>query len=320
MTAIYRKTLQIHESSAPARLDKVLATMCLDVSRTQITSWIKQQNVTVDGEVKKPNFEVKGGEIVAICGTIEEKQGWESASTVPIEVLYEDSDVLVINKPAGLVVHPGAGTSEPTLANGLLDRSDSFRTMPRAGIVHRLDKDTSGVMVVAVNEKARIRLIRALAAHQVSRIYTAIVEGRLEASRTVNLPIARNPQNRTRQAVVRGGKEATTHLIPIQIFQVHTLIAAHLETGRTHQIRVHSANLGFPVVGDRKYGASRRVPPNSDPETIALLRSFPRQALHARTLRFRHPITADEMEFEAPLPDDMFRLIEVLEQDLKHSV
>ena len=317
MTAFFEKSLQIEFGLAGERLDKALAALCPDVSRSQIAIWIKQGEVAVDGSIQKPNFKVLGGERVEIRGTIEVKQDWDSAVDVPFEVLFEDSDILVINKPAGLIVHPGAGTSEPTLANGLLARSDRFRSLPRAGIVHRLDKDTSGVMVVAKSEASRLRLIEAFQEHGISRHYVGIVEGCMSGPRTVDLPLARSPVNRTRQAVVQGGREAKTHLIPIRVFRAHTLISARLETGRTHQIRVHASEIGFPLIGDRNYGAKQRLPANASAETIECLKGFPRQALHAKTLHLQHPINLHEMEFDAAIPEDLAVLLRVLEKDFE---
>lgn len=320
MSARYEKTLAARQSDAGQRLDKFLGGRIDDVSRTQLTKWIKLGEVTIDGEQRKPNFLLKGGEEIEINGAFEAKQSWDEAIAVNFEVLYEDSDLIVINKPAGLVVHPGAATVEPTLANGLLSYRPELQNLPRAGIVHRLDKDTTGVMVVATSERARVKLTDALSKREISRSYMAIVEGQMRESRTVDLPLGRNPKIRTRQSVLQtGGRDALTYLYPREIFRAHTLVEARLETGRTHQIRVHASYIGLPIVGDRKYGAKRRLPRGASADTQQVLKTFPRQALHAFKLQFEHPISGEPLKFTASIPDDMSRLINQLQIDAKNT-
>ena len=313
----YRKSLRIEKSDAGNRLDRVLAEHFSDVSRSQLTKWIKDGSITVDGELRKPNYKLTGGESVTVDATFEPKQDWDTATELELQIVFQDDDLLVINKPAGLVVHPGAATVAPTLANGLLALRPELNQLPRAGIVHRLDKDTTGLMVVAATELARVRLIAALAKREVSRTYLAVVEGRLTESREIDLPLGRSSRDRTRQTVREDGREALTLLTPIAKFRAHTLVRAELRTGRTHQIRVHAARVGLPLVGDLKYGAKRRIPPSANPDLSSLLRELKRQALHAYQLAFTHPRSAQPMSFEAPLPLDLKTIVEALQRDVE---
>ena len=313
----YRKSLRIDKPDAGERLDRVLARHFSDVSRSQLTKWIKDGSVTVEGESRKPNYKLNGGEAIEIDATFQPKQDWDTASELELPIVYQDDDLLVIDKPAGLVVHPGAATVAPTLANGLLALRPELNQLPRAGIVHRLDKDTTGLMVVAASEFTRVRLIAALAKHEVSRAYLAVVEGTLTHPREIDLPLGRSSRDRTRQTVREDGREAFTLLTPLAAFRAHTLVRADLRTGRTHQIRVHSARVGYPLVGDLKYGAKRRVPPHANANLNELLRGMPRQALHAYQLAFVHPRSMQTMNFEAPLPDDLKSLVEALQRDVQ---
>ncbi|MCY4130981.1 MAG: RluA family pseudouridine synthase [Gammaproteobacteria bacterium] len=313
----YRKSLRIEKFEAGERLDRVLAQHCSDVSRSQLTKWIKDGSITVDGELRKPNYRLVGEESVEVDGAFQPKQDWDTATELEFQIVFQDDDLLVIDKPAGLVVHPGAATVAPTLANGLLALRPELNQLPRAGIVHRLDKDTSGLMVVAASELARVRLIEALAKRAVSRSYLAVVEGKLPAKREINLPLGRSPRDRTRQTVRKDGREALTLLTPVAAFRAHTLVRAELRTGRTHQIRVHAARVGLPLVGDVKYGAKRRIPPQASRELYELLRGIRRQALHAHRLAFDHPRSAVSMQFEAPLPLDLKTLVESLKLDIE---
>ncbi|MCY4095211.1 MAG: RluA family pseudouridine synthase [Gammaproteobacteria bacterium] len=311
----YRKSLQIMKSEAGERLDRVLAQHFSDVSRSQLTKWIKDGSVTVDGESRKPNHRLTGGESIEISGAFQPKQDWDTATELELHIIFQDDDILVIDKPAGLVVHPGAATVAPTLANGLLALRPELNRLPRAGIVHRLDKDTTGLLVVAASELARVRLIAALAKRQVSRSYLAVVEGQLASAREIDLPLGRSSRDRTRQTVRKDGREALTLLTPLAVFRAHTLVRAELRTGRTHQIRVHAARTGLPLVGDLKYGAKRVVPPSASPGLSKLLRGIPRQALHAQQLAFEHPRTSQSLSFEAALPHDLRSLLEALHHD-----
>ncbi|MCY3858750.1 MAG: RluA family pseudouridine synthase [Gammaproteobacteria bacterium] len=313
----YRKSLRIVKSNAGERLDRVLAQHFHDVSRSQLTKWIKEGAITVDGELRKPNYKLIGGESIEIDGTFQPKQDWDTATELELQIVFQDDDILVIDKPAGLVVHPGAATVAPTLANGLLALRPELNQLPRAGIVHRLDKDTTGLLVVATSELARVRLIAALAKRQVSRSYLAVVEGLLERAREIDLPLGRSSRDRTRQTVRKDGREALTLLTPLVAFRAHTLVRAELRTGRTHQIRVHAARVGLPLVGDLKYGAKRRIPLNATAELCELLRGMQRQALHAYQLAFEHPRTSQQLNFEAPLPPDLRSLVEALRHDIE---
>ena len=316
----YRKSLRIEKSEAGERLDRVLAQRCSDLSRSQLSKWIKDGSITVDGDLRKPNYRLVGGESIEVDGAFQPKQDWETATELEIQVVFQDDDLLVIDKPAGLVVHPGAATVAPTLANGLLALRPELNQLPRAGIVHRLDKDTTGLMVVAASELARVRLIEAIAKRQVSRSYLAVVEGKLAQAREIDLPLGRSPRDRTRQTVREDGREALTLLAPVATFRAHTLVRAELRTGRTHQIRVHAARIGLPLVGDLKYGAKRRIPPKASIELVDLLRRMKRQALHAFRLAFDHPRSAQPMEFEAPLPEDLEMLVAALQHDAENRV
>lgn len=313
----FRKSLRIEKSEAGERLDRVLAQRCSDVSRSQLTKWIKDGSITVDGKLQKPNYRLAGGESIEVDGAFQPKQAWDTASELELQIVFQDDDLLVIDKPAGLVVHPGAATVAPTLANGLLALRPELKLLPRAGIVHRLDKDTTGLLVVAASELARIRLISALSKREVSRSYLAVVEGKLASKREIDLPLGRSSRDRTRQTVRKDGREALTLLTPVAAFRAHTLVRAELRTGRTHQIRVHCARIGLPLVGDLKYGAKRLIPPEANSDLIDLLRGIQRQALHAYQLAFIHPRSSQSMSFEAPLPQDLKTVVEALRRDFE---
>ncbi len=271
--------------------------------------------LTVDGTVIKPKTRLHGGEQLALDAQMDPIEDWASAQPVEFTVLFEDDDLLVIDKPAGVVVHPGAGNPDGTLVNGLLEHRPELARLPRAGIIHRLDKDTSGVLVVAASLQSHTRLVRDLQNRAIERRYLAVCEGRMVAGRDIDAPIGRDPNNRTRQAVRDDGKPALTRVRVQERYRVHTLIEAQLATGRTHQIRVHLANVGYPLVGDRRYGARGRLPPAATAELVEQLRSFPRQALHAWVLGLTHPGSGESLEFSAPLPADLTRLIEALRAD-----
>lgn len=301
------------------RLDKALAELLPNYSRTQLQQWIGEGHVLVNAKVRSNKEKVKGGDWVQLTARLPEKLPWQ-AQVLPLTLLYEDEDVLVINKPAGLVVHPGAGHSENTLVNALLHHAPELAHLPRAGIIHRLDKDTSGVLVVARSLLAQAHLVAQLQERQFVREYQAIVAGVLVAGGTVAAPIGRHPRQRLKMAVVGSGKPAITHFRVIERFRAHTLMRVQLETGRTHQIRVHLAYKRYPVIGDPVYGGRLQMPTACSEIFQETLRTFPRQALHASQLGFVHPSGGQWMQWEAPLPEDMQGLVAILEQDKREHV
>ncbi len=302
---------EIDATLAGRRLDQALAALFPDYSRSRLQVWIREGRVTVDGQVRAQRHKVSEGEQL-VLRAVEEAQVECVPQPVPLRILFEDEHLLVIDKPAGLVVHPAAGNPDGTLQNGLLYHDPSLARLPRAGIVHRLDKDTTGLMVVARSEPAYQRLVAALARREIHREYRALVLGHLRAPATVDQPIGRHPTVRTRMAVNPLGKPAVTHYEPLEAFREHTLLRVRLETGRTHQIRVHMAHIRHPVFGDPVYGGRLQLPSGADEELKTLMRGFGRQALHARRLVLRHPVDERELRFEAPIPQDMGELIEAL--------
>ena len=302
---------------AGKRLDAVLAQLYPDYSREHLKQWLKAGRVQVAGRTpKKPSEKVLGGETVTLVPEPTQEVRAQPQA-VPLDVVFEDDHVIVLNKPAGLVVHPGAGNPDQTVLNGLLHRWPELEQVPRAGIVHRLDKDTTGLMVVAKTLAAQNHLVAQLQEHAVERIYDAIVQGALISGGTVDKNIGRHPRDRKRMAVLDvGGKPAVSHYRVLERFRGFTHVKVKLETGRTHQIRVHMASIGHPLLGDPVYGGRLRLPPGMAPEFIEVLRGFRRQALHAGVLSFTHPATGEPMRFKAPMPDDMAALIDVLRDDL----
>ncbi len=304
----------VPDSAAGRRFDAVLADLFPDYSRSRLTEWIKAGNALLDGRQVRPRDPVRGGETASL-DVVLDTQTHSLPEDIPLDVLYEDSEVLVLNKPAGLVVHPGAGNPTGTLVNGLLFRDPSLALLPRAGIVHRLDKDTSGVMVVARTLEAHTSLVAQLSSREVHRQYLAIVVGALVSGGTATGAIDRHPRDRLRMAVREDGKDAVTHFRLRERFRTHTALECRLETGRTHQIRVHMAHLKHPIVGDKLYGGSFKLPKGASEEFIAGLRGLKRQALHAEVLEFMHPITGEPVRCSAPLPDDIQNLLRLLRED-----
>jgi len=296
------------------RVDKALTTLCEGHSRSTIQAWIKNGLVLLDDEHPKQKDKVYGGELIELA-VPEIRQGEWEAQDLPLDIVHEDNDMLVINKPAGLVVHPGAGNPDQTLLNALLFHYPDNRALARAGIVHRLDKDTSGLMVVAKSESARLGLTAQLVDHSLHREYLALVNGRIISGNTVDEPIARDKNDRRKMAVNMMGKEAITHYRVDQRYRNHTLLRVQLETGRTHQIRVHMTHLGFPLVGDPVYGRRLGIPGDCAPEFETQLRAFKRQALHATRIEYDHPISGDHQTWERPLPADMQALVDGCEID-----
>ncbi len=307
------------KSIDPIRLDQLLAQLLPDYSRSQLQQWIKSGSVEVNEKKVRPRDQLSGGEIIVITIPEMQEPDWV-AQTLPLDIVYEDEHILVLNKPAGLVVHPGAGNPDSTLLNALLGHAPALRGLPRAGIVHRLDKDTSGLMVIAKSERARLNLIEQLSSRELHREYSTIVNGVMISGGTVDEPIGRHPKDRKRMAVVQRGKPAISHYRVLERYRAHTLVSVKLATGRTHQIRVHMAHINFPVLGDPVYSGRLRLPPDSDETMINTLRRFRRQALHARKLGLIHPVSGEAMEWESDLPEDMIKLIDVLKRDARqHS-
>ncbi|MCF8779418.1 23S rRNA pseudouridine(1911/1915/1917) synthase RluD [Vibrio sp. IRLE0018] len=308
-------TNTVKDSQLGQRLDQAIAELFADFSRSRLKEWLLEGKVTVDGSVvTKPRTKVMGGEVITVLGELEDEVRWE-AQDIPLDIVYEDDDILVINKPRDFVVHPGAGTPDGTVLNALLFHCPEVAEVPRAGIVHRLDKDTTGLMVVAKTVPAQTRLVRALQKRNITREYEAIAIGRMTAGGKVDKPIGRHATKRTLMAVSPMGKPAVTHFRVAEHFREHTRIRLRLETGRTHQIRVHMSYLQHPLLGDAAYGGRARIPAGASEEVTAMIRNFDRQALHAVMLRFEHPISGEEMEFHAPVPDDMVELTETLRRD-----
>ena len=292
---------------AGLRLDQSLARLLPEHSRNRLQSWLREGRVRIDGNVRDPKDKVWGGERLLVAEAEAVAPDEDRAEAIGLNVVYEDAHIVVIDKPAGLVVHPGSGVPSGTLLNALLHHAPRVAEVPRAGIVHRLDKDTSGLLVVAKTLEAQTDLVRQLhaarlkLARSVKRQYVALVHGIVESGGTVDAAIGRHPIQRTKMAVVGAGRHAVTHYVPLEVFERATLVQCNLETGRTHQIRVHMAHIGHPLVGDPVYGKRK--------SGVALLDAFPRQALHALRLGLIHPASRAPMEWEAPVPHDLANLL-----------
>jgi len=314
MADILKRDERIPEHLAGRRLDQTAAEMFPEFSRERLKGWIQQGELTIDGQKARPKDKVIGGERLALDTQLEEETRWEPQA-IPLSIVFEDDDVMVIDKPAGLVVHPAAGNPDGTLLNALLHHHAPLAAIPRAGIVHRLDKDTTGLMMVAKTLTAQTALVAQLQARTVSREYDAIVVGAMTAGGKVDAPIGRHPKDRQRQAVTASGKPAVTHYRVQERFRAHTHVRCRLETGRTHQIRVHLAHVRYPLIGDPVYGGRLKLPAGAGESLKTQLREFPRQALHAHKLRFEHPVSRAPIECKAPLPNDMFLLLDALRED-----
>ncbi len=293
------------------RLDRALAIMFPDFSRTLLKGLIEAGGVRLNDALARPRARVHAGDSVHLRVPSQTKSEWE-AQPATLPIVYEDRDIIVIDKPAGLVVHPGAGNPAGTLANALLHHAPELRQLPRAGIVHRLDKDTSGLLVVARSPRAHTRLISQLQKRRITREYEAVVQGVPTAGGTIDQPLGRHRRRRTHMAVVGDGRPAVTHYRVLRRFAAHAHLRVKLETGRTHQIRVHLAHIGHPLVGDPAYGGRVRLPPSASAELIKALRGFKRQALHATRLVLQHPADGRRMVWNSPLPADMRQLLRML--------
>ncbi|MAR00310.1 MAG: 23S rRNA pseudouridine(1911/1915/1917) synthase RluD [Oceanospirillaceae bacterium] len=296
------------------RFDQVAARLFPDFSRSRLQQWIKDGQLTVNGQVMRGRDKLTGGETLDLRAEQEAEGDWQ-AEDMDLDIVYEDDDILVINKPADLVVHPAAGNYTGTLLNGLLHHCPELVNIPRAGIVHRLDKDTTGLMVVAKTLQAQNHLVGQLQDRSMGREYEAVVQGHMTGGGKVDAPIGRHGTQRTKMSVSPTGKEAVTHYRVLHKFPSHTYIRCKLETGRTHQIRVHLSHIGYPLVGDATYAARQRLTKGIGPELRDLLANFPRQALHARELTLVHPRSGEIMTWEVELPDDFIELLNTLADD-----
>jgi len=295
------------------RLDVALAEMLPDFSRSKITTSIKSGDILISGKTFKPKEKSNGLEVVSFNFNQKENNDW-LPEKIPLKIVFEDEDIIVLDKQFGLVTHPGPGNWTGTLANALLHYDSNLSKLDRAGIVHRLDKNTSGLMVVAKNPKSQKYLVEQLQSHSISREYSAIVYGYMISGGSIEESIGRDPKDRVKQAIVSNGKNATTHFRVIDRFKSHTHVKAILETGRTHQIRVHLSHIGHPLIGDPMYGGRVRFPKKASIDLKDSLINFKRQALHSKKLTLTHPISGENMSWISKLPDDMLKLLEVLQE------
>lgn len=305
------------EEQAGKRLDVVLAELFPEYSRSRLKLWIEQGQVLVDGSTAKPKLRISGDEELQLSVQSIESEEACAAEDIALDIVYQDDSIIVVNKAADFVVHPAAGHYSGTMQNALLHFDESLAAIPRAGIVHRLDKDTTGLMVVARNLSSHKYLVDQIQKHEVIREYQAVVFGVMTGGGMVDQPIGRHPRDRIKMAVRKNGREAITHYRLLKRFREHSHIKVQLETGRTHQIRVHMSYLHHPIVGDPVYAGRHRVPAGAQPELVDYLQGFKRQALHAWRLSFVHPESGEDVSFEAPLPEDMQQLINLLQTDLR---
>ncbi len=308
--------LTIPMEHAGRRLDQVLAELLPDYSRTRIKGWIEGGQVKVNGIVMRPKDPVLGEENVVVTPVFEVDERVH-AEAIELDIVHQDKHLFIINKPAGLVVHPGAGNPKGTLQNALLHHDPELAVLPRAGIVHRIDKDTSGLLVVARTLAAHTALTDMIEAHDVQRHYEAVCVGVMTAGGTIDKPIGRHPTDRIKMAIRSDGRDAVTHYRVITRFRAHTHVRLQLETGRTHQIRLHMSHAGYPLVGDATYGKRLVLPKAASAAFTDSLRNFNRQALHAAELAFAHPVTGKEVQAKSPLPADMKQLLKTLAADVK---
>lgn len=309
-----RDTATIPEDMARDRLDRVVAKLFPDYSRSRLQRWIKSGELTVDGETRRPKDSVLGGEHLQLHARVEAETE-DLPESIALDIVFEDDALLVLNKPAGLVAHPAAGNLTGTLLNALLHHHAPLANVPRAGLVHRLDKSTTGLLVVAKTIESHTKLVAAMQAREISREYETLVRGVMISGRTIDEPIARHPVDRKRYAVGENGRHAVTHVRVLERFASHSRVGVKLETGRTHQIRVHLQHIRYPIVGDPIYGGRLSLASGVSPELAEGLRGFRRQALHARKLGLAHPQTGEPCEWQAPLPADHAALLELMRND-----
>lgn len=311
---IIQATFTIPEECKGMRLDHVLAQLLPEYSRSRLQKWLVGGQIKVNDQICDCKQKVHGGEIIQVAAVLAQEVPWQ-AQPLPLSIIYEDDALVVINKPIGLVTHPAAGTPDNTLVNALLHHIPGSQHLPRAGIIHRLDKDTSGLLVVAKTLPAHNALTKAMQDRCITREYECIVYGNLISGGTIDEPIGRHPKNRLKQAVTESGKSAITHYRIIEKFTHFTHLKVKLETGRTHQIRVHMAFIDHPIVGDQLYGGRLRIPKHTSPELKQFLLQFKRQALHAKHLQFEHPMTHQLLSFEAPMTQDFKDLLQLLKDN-----
>lgn len=304
----------IPEEMSGKRLDQALAKLLPEHSRARLQGWIRDGYVLIDKKIMRPRDKIQGGEQVEIQAEIE-VQISASPENIPLEIIFEDEYLIIINKPAGLIVHPGAGNPQHTLMNALLHHDQKLDQVPRAGIVHRLDKDTSGLLVIARTPQSHTSLVKQLQTRDMRREYVTIVSGVMTAGGTIDQPIGRHPKHRTRMAIVKNGRTAITHYRIIRKYRHHTQLQVNLETGRTHQIRVHMTWYHHPIIGDPVYGAKKQLVKGMDSNLANIVTAFPRQALHARAIQLLHPHSDELMTWEAPIPEDITELIDSLKLD-----
>lgn len=311
-------THTVTEKESGLRIDKLASQVFTDFSRGQLQGWITDGSLVCNGKVERPKYRVKTADVLHLCTTLQQHSE-DQPENIAIEVVYEDEAVLVINKPVGMVVHPGAGNQTGTLVNALLYHYPQQHHLPRAGLVHRIDKDTSGLLLIGKTKPAQMALMEQLKDKSVYRHYQCVVAGdqaSLRRHQRIDAPIGRHRNQRTKMTVMTAGREAVTHLLKITpLNENYCLLDVGLETGRTHQIRVHLSHIGHPIVGDRVYGGRRQLRAGLSEEQRQTIGNFPRQALHAYALGFVHPITDEDIEVTVPIPKDMQQLIAVLSDD-----
>ncbi len=304
----------IPDEYAGQRLDQALASLFKEHSRARLQNWIRQGKVKLNDEIVNQRHKLKGGEQIDIHAELE-TQIEHVSEDIPLDIIFEDEHLLVINKPVGLIVHPGAGNSSHTLLNALLHYDAKLEIVPRAGIVHRLDKDTTGLMIIARTPESHTLLVEAMQKRLIKREYQALVRGYITAGNVIEEPIGRHPRHRTRMAVVHKGKNAITHYRVLRRYKDFTLVNCQLETGRTHQIRVHMAHIHHPIVGDQVYGGRFSLPKACSEDLASALSKFKRQALHAWQLSLTHPINGDSLQYQASLPEDFQSLLDSIEHE-----